>query len=62
MKQFTDTERLNKLQELTTGYGSGWILRYSSTGRGLRLHETSQEDAEKDIRKAIDNFLRQEEA
>lgn len=53
----TDTERLNKLQELTTGYGSGWILRMSSTGRGIRLHETSRVDGESDVRKAIDKFI-----
>lgn len=57
----TDTERLNKLQELTTGYGEGWILRYSSTGRGLRLHETSHKEGVKDIRKAIDMFLKDHE-
>lgn len=54
----SDTQRLDKLQALTQGYGKGWILRYSSTGRGMRLHETHEDGAEKDIRKAIDKFER----
>ncbi len=54
----TDTERLNKLQELTQGYGRGWIVRLSSYGRGIRIHESSRSEAVLDIRKAIDNFIR----
>ena len=57
-KLLEDYERLNKLQELTTGYGHGWVLRESSTGRGLRLHESSHIDAVPDIRQAIDNFIK----
>lgn len=53
----TDKERLDELQKLTTGYGVGWILRNSTRGRGLRLHETSNVLGEPDIRDAIDNFL-----
>ena len=55
----TDKERLDYLQKNMTGYGFGWILRISSTGRGLRLHETTQEDAVPDIRKAIDNYIKE---
>ena len=55
-----DANRLNKLQELSTGYGKGWILRDSIYGREMRLHETSGDlnlgKPNKDIRKAIDNF------
>lgn len=51
-----DIQRLEKLQSLTTGYGKGWILRGSSTGRGMRLHETELDDAVPDIREAIDNY------
>lgn len=54
--KLTDKERLDKLQE-TSSYGKGWIMRMSTTGRGLRLHESSHEDAIPDIRQAIDNFL-----
>lgn len=57
METRTDTERLDALQALTTGYGGGWILRMFGTGRGLRLHETSHEEADEDIRKAIDLYL-----
>ena len=32
-----DTERLNKLQALTKGYGNGWILRDSFHGRGVEM-------------------------
>ena len=51
-----DGERLDKLQRLTTGYGRGWLLRLSSTNRGMRLHETSDAGANRDVRRAIDNF------
>lgn len=57
MKVKTDTERLNALQKLTKGYGGGWMLRESKTGRGMRLHETSQPEAVLDIRDAIDKYL-----
>jgi len=43
MKERTDKERLDAMQGLTIGYGKGWILRDSLNGRGLRLHETSQD-------------------
>lgn len=52
----TDKERLDKLQRLTTGYGLGWLLRKSSTGRGMRLHETTMLDAFSSVRDAIDDF------
>lgn len=57
MREYTDKERLDFLQEKMTGYGNGWLLRGSTTGRGLRLHETSQDGAVKDVRQAIDNFM-----
>ena len=53
----TDTERLNAIQNLEKGYGKGWVLRNSIFDRGLRLHETKLDDANPDIRIAIDNFL-----
>ena len=51
--QPTDTEMLDWLQRQTTGYGYGWICRKSQYGRGMRLHETSREDALGDVRDAL---------
>jgi len=45
------------LQNLTHGYGNGWVCRESSNGRGLRLHESELEDSVTTIREAIDNYL-----
>jgi hypothetical protein len=52
----SDTARLDKLQFLTKGHGNGWILRDSTTDRGMRLHETQLEGAVPDVREAIDNY------
>ena len=49
-----DQERLDKLQRMMKHYGHGWILRNSTTGRGMRLHETSDEGAHTTVRGAID--------
>ena len=54
---WTDTDRLDFLDNLTTGYGNGWILRWSTTGRGIRLHETSQDGVYPTPRDAIDAGL-----
>lgn len=54
--QNEDTKRLDKLQALTVGYGLGWILRKSTTGRGMRLHETSDLKASETVREAIDKY------
>ena len=51
-----DKNRLDALQKLSGNYG-GWILRESSTNRGLRLHESSKEGNEISIRRAIDRGL-----
>ncbi len=56
-KNRTDIQRIDALQKLTKGYGTGWILRISSTGRGMRLHETRVAGGDPDVRRAIDNFL-----
>ena len=55
----TDKERLDFLQELTDrkNYTGKVILRESTTGRGWRLHETSQDDGVSSVRDAIDIFL-----
>lgn len=53
----TDKERIDFIQELTEGYGGGWVLRRSLTGRGWRLHETSAIAAVPDVRDAIDRTI-----
>ena len=53
----TDSDRLDKLQNLTEGYGSGWVLRGSFNRRGMRLHETFQDGGNPDVRKAIDAYI-----
>jgi hypothetical protein len=58
-KKYTDTEMLDAIQDLTQGYGSGWLLRESSNGRGMRLHETAEKGGFDDIREAITNYLNQ---
>jgi len=56
-----DTERLDFLQRLNKAgsYTGKYILRMSNTGRGWRLHETSEETvtAFSSVRDAIDNFM-----
>ena len=49
-----DTRRLNWIEDKAVGYGKGWICRNSTTGRGFRVHETSNPDARHDLRDAID--------
>jgi len=53
-----DKGRLDFLQEQTKGYGQGWLLRESVLGRGMRLHETTQEGAKPKVREAIDDAMR----
>ncbi len=58
----TDTELLDALQSLNdrSDYTGKCILRMSTTGRGWRLHETSDEDfgpPRKCVREAIVDFL-----
>lgn len=55
-----DRERLDWLQSHTKGYGTGWICRDSRTGRGMRLHETSEAGAFMDVRQAIDAAMNNE--
>ncbi len=52
-----DKERLDWLQQQTTGYGLGWIFRMSIRGYGCRLHETGQVGAHPDVRQAIDRGM-----
>ena len=55
----TDKERLDFLQKLTDekAYNGQVILRDSTTGRGWRLHETTQEGASSSVRDAIDKYM-----
>lgn len=56
-KKRTDTERLNALENLLGRYTRRVSCRWSTTGRGWRLHESSRDDAEYSVRLAIDKFL-----
>jgi hypothetical protein len=55
----TDTQRLNFLQNLLARkkYTGRCVLRESTTGRGWRLHETSDPNALPSVREAIDRFM-----
>ncbi len=56
----TDIELLDALQQLNdeSTFTGKCILRWSSYGRGWRLHETSQPGAQTDVRKAIEDFIK----
>ncbi len=59
----TDTELLDVLQKLNdkAEYTGLCILRISMTGRGWRLHETSEEEfvsPKKSVREAIEDFAK----
>ncbi len=57
----TDTELLDALQQLNdeSRYTGKCILRWSGYGRGWRLHETSQPKAQQDVRKVIEDFIKE---
>lgn len=59
MKEYTDTERLDYLQERLGTYSNRVVCRWSMSSRGWRLHETSGDDSVNSVRKAIDNFIRE---
>ena len=61
MKEPTDTERIDFLQKHLGEYSGKVICRKSGTGRGWRLHETSQPGAVNNVRQAIDEFMDAEE-
>jgi len=56
----TDTEMLNWLDNNARQYGNGWICRDSTTGRGLRLHETTDARAKSTVRAAIIEAMKNE--
>lgn len=49
-----DKRRMDFIESTKKGYGSGWVFRESSNGRGMRLHETSAPDTAPTARGAID--------
>jgi hypothetical protein len=55
----SDKELLDYLQKMLDAkrYTGKCVLRWSSTGRGFRLHETSLEGSCNNIRKAISDFI-----
>lgn len=55
--EITDKDRIDFIQASTKGYGLGWIFRESSRGRGMRLHESSQNNSCKNVRDAIDTAI-----
>lgn len=57
----TDTEILNALQKLNNDkrYTGKCILRMSSNGRGWRLHETSRPFGRRNVRNAIEDFIKE---
>lgn len=57
MQDRTDTQRIDGLQKLLGRYANKAVCRWSTTGRGWRLHEHPGSDAKEDVRKAIDAFL-----
>lgn len=54
----TDKQRLDKLQRLLDRrkYTGRCVLRWSNSGRGMRLHETSDRPGHESVREAIDAF------
>jgi len=60
--KLNDTARLDFLQSLNdrAEYTGRAVLRWSSTGRGWRLHETSRENGVANIRLAIDRAMEDE--
>ena len=59
----TDTELLNWLQKKTdeARYTGKVVFRWSSSGRGWRLHETSLVNGVQSVREAIKNAIQWEE-
>ena len=52
-----DKQRLDGLQALLGRCSNKAVCRWSTSGRGWRLHESSRKDAFADVREAIDAFL-----
>ena len=56
----TDTELLDALQKLNDDkrYTGKCVLRMSADGRGWRLHETTRSFARRNVRNAIEEFVK----
>lgn len=52
-----DSARLDALDAITGKYSGRVICRWSTTGRGWRLHESTQDGSVLNVREAIDTFL-----
>ncbi len=50
-----DKDRLEWLEANASHYGNGWICRRSTSGRGLRLHESTWPGTSSTVRQAIDS-------
>jgi len=63
MDEYTDKEMLDWLEKKNqeARYTGLCKFRYSTTGRGWRLHETSQHDSFPSVREAIQNAMRLED-
>lgn len=60
IREITDTELLDWLDKQTGKYTGKVLFRWSTTGRGWRLHETSQEGAVSTVRDAIVDAMKKE--
>lgn len=58
MSEYTDTQLLDFLDSLSGTYTGKVVCRMSTRGRGWRLHETSRDDGEPDVRTAIITFIK----
>jgi hypothetical protein len=54
----TDKQRLDALQALLGEHCKTVLCRWSSTGRGWRLYESEQPGCVRDVRRAIDDFIK----
>ncbi len=56
----TDTELLDALQKLNDDkrYTGKCVLRMSTSGRGWRLHETTRSFGRRNVRNAIEEFVK----
>jgi len=57
----TDTDRIDFIQNAINkgSYTGKVVARNSDTGRGFRLHETSRNDGQNDVREAIDKYIKE---
>jgi hypothetical protein len=60
MAKLTDTKMLNWLDKQSGKYTGKVLFRWSSNGRGWRLHETDAEGAKPTVREAIQDAMKKE--